>query len=81
MTENKKRGRPRKYETDAQRIKAYRQRKNADSRRLDVFINTNSSWRLMALSSAWECSPAKTIERLIMEADQRYESILFPETE
>jgi len=81
MTEAKKRGRPRKYDTDAQRIKAYRFRKNADNQRFDLFINTKASWRLIALSKAWECAPAKVIERLIMEADQRYESILFPDTE
>ncbi|MFZ5573246.1 MAG: hypothetical protein ACOZF0_22820 [Thermodesulfobacteriota bacterium] len=74
------RGRPKKHETDSARVKAYRNRKNAEGRRLDIFVKAEASWRLTKLAAAWECSKGQVIERLIMEADERYEEILFPET-
>ena len=80
MPETKKRGRPRKYEDPNKRIRAFRQRKKSEGRRLDVYISTSASWRLTRLSEAWDCSLAQVIERLILEADQKYEGILFPET-
>lgn len=81
MTGNvKKPGRPRKHKTAAARIKHYRNQKLAEGRRIDVYIGTQASWRLTALSQAWNCSMSKAIERLLMEADGAYEKTLFPET-
>lgn len=88
MTDNKKdpetkkrcRGRPRKYAVDTERVQAFRRRKKSDGRRVDAYIGTGASWRLAALSKAWGCSIGEVIERLLLESDQKYENILFPET-
>lgn len=79
MTEAKKRGRPRKYKDEAAKVKAWR--KKQEGRRLDGYIDSSASWRLTKLSEAWGCSLARAVERLVLEADERYEEILFPETE
>lgn len=79
-TETKKRGRPRLHKNDADRIKHYRKQKQAEGRRLDIYIDSQASWRLTAFSKAWGCSMGKVVERLLMEADDRYDDILFPET-
>ena len=74
------RGRPRKGETPAhpaERVQAYRQR-HREKRRLDGYVSSSASWRLTRLAQAWNCSPAAAIERLILEADERYQDILFP---
>ncbi|MFA7382851.1 MAG: hypothetical protein WC001_05325 [Desulfurivibrionaceae bacterium] len=76
-----KKGRPRKYDQASERVDAYRKRKQAEGRRLDIFLLNQASWRITALAKAWDCSRGAAIERLIMEADQKYESILFPVTE
>jgi len=79
-SEPKKRGRPKKHQSDVDRVNDYRKRKTSDGRRFDVYISTQASWRLTALSKAWGCSRGSAIERLLMEADNQYEGILFPET-
>jgi len=76
-----KKGRPRKYDQASERVNAYRKRKLAEGRRLDIFLHSKASWRITALAKAWDCSHGVAIERLIMEADQKYETILFPVTE
>jgi hypothetical protein len=48
---------------------------------LDVHITPRASWRLKKLASAWGVSRAKVIDRLILEADDRYREILFPDLE
>ena len=74
------RGRPRKYIDAAERLRAFRERKQAEGRRFDIYVSTKASWRLTKLSKAWRCSRGDAIERLLMEADQRYTGIMFPET-
>lgn len=73
------RGRPRIHKDDKARVRAWKQEKQRTSRRLDCHISSSASWRIMKLARAWNCSLAKATERLIMEADDRYEKILFPD--
>lgn len=79
MSEAKKRGRPRKHKDEAEKVQAWRRKQ--EGRRLDGYIDSSASWRLQRLSKAWNCSMAGAVERLAMEADKKYERILFPETE
>lgn len=81
LPETKKKGRPKKYNQASDRVNDYRKRKQAEGKRLDVFLPSQASWRITALAKEWDCSRGAAIERLIMESDQRYESILFPVTE
>ena len=76
----KRPGRPRKHNTAVERVRSYRQGKQAEGRRLDLYVSSKASWRLTALANAWGCSKAKAVERLLLESDERYETILFPET-
>ncbi len=80
-TKKRGRGRPRKFANQAERMAAYRRAKIRQGQRLDVYVNVEAAWRLDRLVKAWNCTPSKAIERLILEADQRYESILFPGSE
>lgn len=77
-TKMKRPGRPRKYEDAQARVMAWR--KKQTGRRLDGYVNSNASWRLTKLANAWGCSIAGVVERLAIEADERYSGILFPET-
>jgi hypothetical protein len=81
--EKSKRGRPRKEDTLTviDRVREYRQRQRTEGTRLDGYIQSSASWRLTALAESWKCSKAAAIERLLMEADERYRDILLPETE
>jgi hypothetical protein len=36
-----------------------------------------AGWRLRKLAAAWNVSRAAAVDRLILEADQRYRAILF----
>lgn len=78
-TDKRRPGRPRKYQDAAERVQAFRKRKLNDGRRFDIYISGKASWRLTTLSKAWGCSRGDVIDRLLMEADHRYEDILFPE--
>lgn len=60
------------------RVQRYRQRKR-EYTRLDVHITPRASWRLKRLAKAWGVSRARAIDRLILEADERYQAILFPD--
>ena len=71
-------GRPRKYNNDAIKISIWRKRASLDKRRIELSINHSASWRLEALAQEWDVSRSAVIERLIMEADERYQNILFP---
>jgi hypothetical protein len=73
----KKRGRPRKHADGAERLRRFRKEQH---RRLDGYIDSQASWRLNALAAAWGCSRGKVLERLLLEADDKYEDVLFPET-
>ena len=75
----KSKGRPRIHLDPQARVKAWR--KKQDGRRLDGFVNSSASWRLRKLAEIWGCSIAGVVERLAIEADERYKTILFPETE
>ena len=61
------------------RVQRYRQRKRGEYTRLDIFIQPRASWRLKKLAKAWGISRAKVIDRLILEADEKYRAILFPD--
>jgi hypothetical protein len=80
-TIEKRRGRPRKHQDGRDRIRAWRERQKRQGRRLDGYVNDSASWRLKKLATAWGCSLAGVVERLVLEADHKYEYILFPETE
>lgn len=79
MSENKKKGRQRIYANGAEKIRAWR--KKNELNRFDIYITPSATWRINALAKAWSCTPAKVIERLTMEADSKYENILFPEND
>lgn len=81
LPETKKKGRPKKHDQASDRVNDYRKRKQAEGKRLDIFLPSQASWRITALAKSWDCSRGAAIERLIMEAEQKYEPILFPETE
>ena len=70
------RGRPRIHRDAKARLAAHRR----EHRRVEASLESSASWRLKALAKAWGCSQSAAIERLILEADERYEDILFPET-
>ncbi len=73
------RGRPRKDEkrTNAELLKAFRKRRDKECWRHDVYISYSAHHRIKRLATEWGCTPAKAIERLIMEADEKYQEILF----
>lgn len=77
----KRRGRPRVHEGDAARQRAYRAKQRKDHTRIDAYIEASASWRLDRLASAWGVSRGGVLQRLILEADDRYDGILFPVTE
>ncbi len=81
MTETTKKGkgRPRIHRDPQDRVKAWR--KKQEGRRLDVYVSPSASWRLHRLAEVWGCSLAGAVERLALEADDKYSDILFPETE
>lgn len=64
---------------DAKRSHKPRKRKLSEGRRLNIHICPKASWRITRLSKVWECSLSQAIERLILEADNRYEDALFPD--
>lgn len=76
----KRPGRPRKHETDKDRIKAFRRRKSLEKSRIDAYVSITAYNRISDLSQAWGCSKSDVIERLVMEASEAYRDILFPET-
>ena len=80
MTEEatKRKGRPSIHKDSQSRVKAWRGKQ--EGRRLDGYINNSASWRLSKLAKAWGCSLAGAVERLILEADEKYIDVLFPET-
>lgn len=70
-------GRPKKHETDHDRIKAFRKKKDRESCRIDCYVSYGASNRIESLSKFWNCSKGDTIDRLIMEAAEKYDDILF----
>jgi len=76
----RQRGRPRKHANDAERVRNYRKRKQAEGRRLDVYISSEAAWRLTRLTRAWKCTPGHAIYRLLLEADNipQYRDIVYP---
>jgi hypothetical protein len=70
-------GRPRKHETDHDRVKAFRKRKDRESCRIDCYVSYGASNRIDSLSKLWNCSKGDTIDRLIMEAAEKYDNTLF----
>jgi hypothetical protein len=80
MTEisSKRKGRPSVHKDSQSRVKAWRGKQ--EGRRLDGYINNSASWRLQKLAKVWGCSLAAAVERLILESDEKYHEVLFPET-
>lgn len=76
---NKRPGRPRQHKDEKEKVRAWRRKQ--EGRRLDGYIDNSASWRLKKLSDAWGCSLAGAVERLILEADEKYSTVLFPKTE
>lgn len=81
MVGEKTAGRPKKHADGRERVKAYRERQRHQGRRIDAYVDNQASWRLKRLAAAWGCSLGQAVTRLVMEADGRYNDILFPETE
>ncbi len=77
MGEQKRPGRPRKHENQQERVKSWRAKQ--EGRRLDGYVNSSASWRLKKLAEAWGLSIAGVVERLTVEADEKYSPILFLE--
>lgn len=77
--EEKAQGRQQQNADDPKRSQASSKRKLLEGRRLHIHICTKASWRITMLSKVWGCSRGQAIERLILEADSRYEDILFPD--
>ncbi len=75
----KRAGRPRKHSDAQTKIKAWRAKQTGH--RLDGYVDSKAHWRLKALAKAWECSLAGAVERLAVEADNKYSDILFPDEE
>lgn len=71
-------GRVKVFENSGERLKAFRKKKKAeDLRKVEVFISPSASWRLAVLAKAWRVSKSGVVERLLLEADQRYRDIIF----
>lgn len=72
-------GRVKIHENSTARVAAWRQKQRLKKCRLDGFVNYEASWRLKALADVWGCSRSSVVERLILEADEKYGDLLFPE--
>jgi hypothetical protein len=46
---------------------------------MEAYLSPKASWRLKKLAAAWKVSRPAAIERLILEADERYQETLFPD--
>lgn len=76
MTETKRGpGRPRKYPDQRAKIRAWRA--DQTSHRVDLYLQSSAYWRLKKLAEIWDCSLAGAVERLAIEADEKYEDLLF----
>jgi len=62
-----------------ERMRKFRQRQRAERTRIDGWISSSASWRLKKLAAAWGVSRGAVIDRLLLEADSRYQEILFPD--
>ena len=65
--------------TSTDRVRRFRQRQRQERTRIDGWITSSASWRLSALAAAWGVSKAGVVDRLLIEADERYRAVLFPE--
>ena len=81
LPETKKKGRPKVHDQARDRVRAFRGRKQAEGKRLDIFVNTKAICSITAFSKAWGCSISSVVERLIMLANEEYKLDLLPETE
>jgi uncharacterized protein YceH (UPF0502 family) len=79
MKTRKRAGRPRQHKDEKSRVKAWRSKQTGS--RLDVYVHRSASWRLKKLAKTWGCSLAIVVERLAMEADERYGDILSSEVD
>ena len=58
--------------TSTERGREYRQRQRQDRSRIDGYISASAARRLKDLATAWGISQSAVVERLLMEADDRY---------
>ncbi|MDY0311366.1 MAG: hypothetical protein RBR20_04500 [Desulfobacterales bacterium] len=65
--------------TSTDRVKRFRQRRKGETTRMEAYLSPKASWRLKKLAAAWKVSRPAAIERLILEADERYHETLFPD--
>jgi hypothetical protein len=66
-------------QTSTERVKRFRQRQKGERTRMEAYLSPKASWRLKKLAAAWKMSRPAAIERLILEAEERYQEILFPD--
>ena len=78
---SKRRGRPRIHTDPQARVKAWRAGKKQEGRRLDGYINDSASWMLRRLAKEWGCSMSAAVERLVLESKEKYDDILFPDSD
>ncbi|WP_459947798.1 hypothetical protein [Desulfocastanea catecholica] len=76
MTETKRGpGRPRKHADQRAKTRAWRY--NQEKHRVDLYLHSSAYWRLKKLAGIWGCSLAGAVERLAIEADEKYRDLLF----
>ena len=76
MTEKKRGpGRPRKHADPRSKIRTWRN--DQTSHRVDLYLQSAAHWRLIKLAEIWGCSMAGAVERLAIEADEKYGDLLF----
>lgn len=77
----KKRGRPQIHKNAAERSKAWKETKKHEGRRLDLFVSPSVSWRIRKLSKVLGLTMSATVERLLIEACEKYPDQLFEDSE
>jgi hypothetical protein len=78
--ETKGRGRPRKFQTDRQRMQAYRSEQKREGKRVELCLDFTTHRHIKTLARAWGCSLSAVVGRLVVELEMKYEGILYPES-
>ncbi|QFY44195.1 hypothetical protein F6R98_17415 [Candidatus Methylospira mobilis] len=77
--ETKGRGRPRKYQTDNQRMQAYRSNQKREGKRVELCLDFTTHRHIKTLADTWGLSLSDVVARLVKELETKYEDILYPE--
>jgi len=72
-------GRPRKYENNASRMKAYRAAQKRQGKAVLLTLDFTTHRHIKILAKAWKCSASEVIARWGKELEAKYEDILYPE--